>query len=205
MKDKQKAFTLVEMMVVVALISILLVLTITNAKKQRMISRDNVRVADIKTMRLALEDYKLTCGQYPPKFELNAHNASGKCDAASNITLGDFIKHIPKGPIRTSELYSMSSQEGDVEDSHTQINNTNGYFYAGLSSSLGGKCYDYHIAAELEQSVDNGMSGSHFLKKDHDADLYQGKYNKKCNLSANNFDADNDDSGLYDFKSTKSF
>lgn len=202
MKYKQKAFTLVEMMVVVGLVSILLVLTLTNAKKQRVISRDNARVADIKTMRLALEDYKLTCGQYPPRFESTSHNDSGPCDTGSGITLGDFISNIPEGPSRN---YPFNSTSGNVGHSHSIVDGS-GYFYAGLSSTPNGKCYDYHIAAELEQSTDNGFDkDSSFLKKDHDFSTGLGKYRFNCKFAALEFDADDDASGLYDFRSTKSF
>ncbi|MCD5390094.1 MAG: prepilin-type N-terminal cleavage/methylation domain-containing protein [Candidatus Pacebacteria bacterium] len=196
MKYIQKGFTLVEMMVIVALVSVLLILTMTSVKKQKITSRNNVRISDIKLMRLALEDYKLTCGQYPPRFELNAHSNSGPCSAASGITLGDFISDIPVNP-------NHPNPQWDSYVASSGINGSNGYLYAGLSSSpISGKCYDYHIAAELEM-LGQDMA---ILDTDHDAQRGTGKFSHRCGGSNPDFSLgeQEDVGGMYDFRNTNS-
>jgi len=74
-------------MTVVALISILLSIVIVNIQKNREKSRDMARVADLQNIRLALEEYKTACFEYPNKiYTGNGTPASnGRCPAGINF------------------------------------------------------------------------------------------------------------------------
>jgi prepilin-type N-terminal cleavage/methylation domain-containing protein len=64
-KKNNKAFTLIEVMVVLVVIAILTTLTTVAYKNIMMKSRDSKRVADIKQIQAALETYAVDQGSYP--------------------------------------------------------------------------------------------------------------------------------------------
>ena len=191
-----RAFTIVEMFVVIAVISIMLVITLINIQQSRLQARDKVRVADIQKIRLALEEYKLHCGEYPNKLELNTNNG---CHNGEHLS--DFLPNIPVAPQLGYTVPSFIHQY--------RVSSDNSYLYAGLSTSSnsGSKCYDYHIGVLLDQNEKHTGKRSKYLDQDHDATT-QGIYNHSCpgshldfgNLSG--FTSDADGIGLYDFRST---
>jgi len=63
--NKQKGFTLVELMVVVGIIAILSSVLYANFNQARMIARDKTRMTTLKQVQLALEVYKTQYGSYP--------------------------------------------------------------------------------------------------------------------------------------------
>lgn len=185
-QSNKKGFTIIELLIVIAIVAILLALVMASFDAQRKKSRDNVRISDIQTIRLALDNYRLSCGEFPEALELTANNG---CQAG--VSFADFIGNIPQSP-----SYSSTNQPSSLD-----------YFYAGLSTSPGGRCYEYHIATQLEYGADNDFGDgeqSQFLDSDHDFAQFQGKYDKRCRNSDLDFDnADDDTYGLYDFRSTK--
>ncbi len=186
----RKGFTLIELMIVVTIITILLGIVIASTQKQKSNARDRVRAADINTIRLAIEEYKLHCGEYPNKIELSTNN--GHCNG---LTLKDFLSNIPVAPLNSKSILT-----GDGGKYHNSEIDGSGYLYAGLSTTGTGKCYDYHIAAELERK-------SSLLSKDHDFNKNSGKYNTICNGSKADFGRSSDESDgslLYDFRSSSS-
>ena len=194
-RQNRRGFTLTEVLVVIGIFTILLIIILSNLGRNRMKTRDTIRVADMDTIRLALERYRATCGVFPATLELDAQNGrAGTCTS----TFGDFIPEIPVAPTRagTSLLIDEAVSLGSV---------FNGYFYAGLSTSLNGPCYDYHLGTELEFSENNGELTSGWLSKDHDYEAGEGAYDSQCNGSVADFgslDSEVDDAnGLYDFRS----
>ncbi len=175
--NKQKAFTLIEMMVVIALMAVLLLIIVGNFSGQKTQARDNVRISGIQDIRLALEEYKLTCGEYPESLNPTTHNGIyGNCPKK----FGDFLPHMPENP---------NYAESPVLDT---------YFYKGLSSEQGGPCYDYYVAVALENKE------SKEFKKDHDWNG-GGSYVRSCKDSSGSAVHYNDTDGWYDFRSQKGF
>ncbi len=187
-RKSQRGFTIVELIVMISVIVILSVFIVSNVKTQRMKARDQARVSDINTIRIALEDYRLACGEYPSRIEPDTNNG---CPYGQKLS--DFLPTIP-----VDEPHSNLYGDSWIEEGK------NNYLYAGLSNTPNGKCYDYHVAAVLEMNEANGRK-SRFLREDHDVDsTSRTKYKYRCRGSNNLFgeDAEQDDYyGLYDFRS----
>ncbi len=189
---KNRGFTLVEMIVVVGLAAILLVMVITSAFKQKIVARDKVRVADIQTIRLAVEEYKLACGEYPATLDQSTNN--GHCP--SGVTLDDYLPQVPVVP-------------NYAKDDNYPGQNGN-YFYYGLSSSNNGRCFDYIVGVQLEYGSDddyeNNKDGEYFDEVDRDSlrPNILHKYGHSCLGSVSNGidGAEDFENGIYGFRST---
>ncbi|HUD02706.1 MAG TPA: prepilin-type N-terminal cleavage/methylation domain-containing protein, partial [Candidatus Paceibacterota bacterium] len=64
-KVRKKGFTLIELMVVIAIIGILASIIMVSLSSAQSKGRDAKRVADIRTIQLALEEYYNDNGNYP--------------------------------------------------------------------------------------------------------------------------------------------
>lgn len=115
----RKGFTLVEVLVVVAIIGILVSVVSLNFNEARQNSRDKVRMAELKQAQLALEVYKAQHGRYP-EMGCSAPDGSGghiwtgpglhtaswglQCDTGYIAGLApEFIPKLPTDPNRESE------------------------------------------------------------------------------------------------------
>lgn len=192
-------FTIVELMVVVTIIAILLVLVLTSISQNKMKSRDNVRISHLNTVRLALEEYRNACGEFPASLQPTANN--GKNGSNCSYQFSDFLRVLPELPTREGSSLLIGTPAVPISSTY------NGYFYSGLSTSVNGPCYNYHIGVELEFSEENGENQSHYLFEDHDYIKNENPYTVQCKNSAIDFggnDADNGDTrGLYDFRSAQ--
>lgn len=198
---KNTGFTLIEMLVVIGLIATLLALVLTSLSKNRAIARDNIRVADIQTIRLALDEYRTACGVYPATLELDANNGRrGVCP--NGRELGDFLGTIPVNP-------AYSGGNNDYFDNNP--GNEEEYFYYGLSTELNGPCFDYVIGIPLEYGSSDyfseGKNSSNFAKINQStlapATSSSQKYYAQCSGSDGNGieDADDGANGIYGFRS----
>ena len=187
-----KAFTIVELLVVVGIIAILLVLMFSNFAATKAVTRDNIRVAHIQQIRLALEEYKAQCGEYPATLDLTENN--GNCP--SGFTLSDVTHEIPE-----NESYSIGNDISGVGGTYYE-----GYLYSALSTRISGPCFEYHLGAQLEGPYDSETSSYRlggFLEEDHDCGEEAGTFDNLCIGSGSDFDDADDDSafGIYDFRS----
>jgi prepilin-type N-terminal cleavage/methylation domain-containing protein len=62
----KKGFTMIEVLVVLAIIGILTAILVANYTEARKNSRDKLRKSDLKSLQLAIELYKAQNGSYPP-------------------------------------------------------------------------------------------------------------------------------------------
>ena len=208
MKYTTRGFTIVELMVVIAGIAVLLAMILVSLTDTKQNSRENLRVAGIDEVRLALEEYRRVCNVYPNELDLEANNAKfGTCTLNGEpFSFGDVIAEIPTLPELPDGYETVSAGIVD-SDSITP----EGFFYAALSDNLGGPCYEYHIGTELELAIEKDEDRSIYLDDDHDFEDRQslqpgGTDAQKCQGSEDDFGSANpgsdDDWGLYDFRST---
>lgn len=86
---KNKGFTLIELMVVIAIIGILTAIISANFGISKSKARDAKKISDIAQLQLTLELYFDRCDSYPNTLDLTAGCGGG-------ITLGTFISTLPK-------------------------------------------------------------------------------------------------------------
>lgn len=106
-------FTLVELMVVVAIIGILAAVVYTNFNDARAQSRDKARMVALKEAQLALEFYKAQYGQYPAQGCGGSNTFAGpglaggaglaQCDDYMQGLVPDFLPELPRDPNRENE------------------------------------------------------------------------------------------------------
>ena len=120
-KENKRGFTVLELLVTVAIIAILSTVIVSMTNSARIKGRDSGRVSQLRQIRYALEQYRLVNGQYPQCLYV----AAGCGTTLSGTT---FMKNVPLDP-KTGTPYA----------------------YAGLSTSVGGStCSSYHLGTTLE-------------------------------------------------------
>lgn len=88
---RRKGFTLIELLVVMFIIGLLASLVVVNVNSSRTTARDAKRVANMKTIQGALEQYNEKNGEYPRTFVLsNSTNISSVTPQHSTVN-GTFI------------------------------------------------------------------------------------------------------------------
>lgn len=92
MKNKfHSGFTVLEFLIVVAIIVILIAIILPNLQLARERSLDEKHATDLKTISLELEQFKQACGSYPVKMEANTPCGN---DSNSNNNLEKYIPEI---------------------------------------------------------------------------------------------------------------
>ncbi|HEX7724153.1 MAG TPA: prepilin-type N-terminal cleavage/methylation domain-containing protein [Candidatus Paceibacterota bacterium] len=118
-------FSLIELLVVVAIIGLLAAIIYPNTSNSRSKARDAQRISDMGQLQLALQLFYDRCGSYPSS--LSTSDASG---CPSGVTLGSFISTIPTAP-GTSGSYAsdyIPRTSGDIQTSyvmHVNLENAN--------------------------------------------------------------------------------
>ena len=90
-----RGFTLVEMLVSIAILVLMTGIIITSLMPAQSKSRDAKRTADLAQIQLALEQYFDNCKQYPPSSPLSLSDGTG---CPSGITLKSYLSVMPTPP-----------------------------------------------------------------------------------------------------------
>src|ERR1700689_878711 len=89
MGTKQKGFSLIELLIVVAIILIIAAIAIPNLLRARMPANEASAVASLRTMNTALIHYNSTYGQYPTSLTRMARAAAGTSPTSTSAALLD--------------------------------------------------------------------------------------------------------------------
>ena len=132
--SNRKGFTLVELVVVVAVIAILSGIVIANISSSRSKARDAKRISDIAQIQLALEQYFDRCGKYPALGYANLSGTNNTCP--TGISFSSFISVVPKDPSTGIDYgYGVSADNLDYILKATLQNTGNTVTAEGLTVS----------------------------------------------------------------------
>lgn len=146
LSGRERGFTLIEMLVVIAIISILIGIGINTFTIAQQKARDVRRKADLRSIQVALELYKQDTGVYPVLSAANCSGGNGYhyadvvlgC-AALSPSFSSYLPSIPKDPLGNSCPSGWFYQDTSCH----------GYFYASPISGCG-----YILAVSLENKND---------------------------------------------------
>ena len=93
--EKQRGFTLIEMMIVVAIIAILVGIVVPNFIRARAQAQTAACEANLKEIATALELYETDNDQYPPSGTVNS----------ANTDLQAYLKQVPVDPVAGPGAY----------------------------------------------------------------------------------------------------
>lgn len=184
---RESGFTLIELLVVISIIGLLASLVLVGLKTVRAKSRDARRIADVKTLRGALDSYYVNKKQYPSSMAVcpvivpaTALPLQDKADLANNALISDGIIFAPvKDPINgimggiTYGIYYNScglqaDKTPDPDGSGTIIRNneyyaitfvleTDGFSTQGYKA--GNNCVGPKIS-DLNKNINSAFNGS---------------------------------------------
>lgn len=151
---KEKGFTLVELLVVLAIIGVLIALAVGGIRIVQEVNRDTQRKALVRDVQLALESYNEKENTYPGAITLD--NTDSDCDGGVMITAG------------TEEVCSsVNFNPGDFQDGSCD---TATYYPtgSGIKEESSGHitgCYEgetkaYQLYILLERSEDDYNAGN---------------------------------------------
>jgi prepilin-type N-terminal cleavage/methylation domain-containing protein len=103
---KNRGFTLIEMLVVIAIIMILAGIVVTNFTSAKAKSRDAKRISDIAQIQLALEQYFDRCNEYPSATGNQIYVSSTCKSGGIDVKFSpDFISALPTPPSNNTNKY----------------------------------------------------------------------------------------------------
>jgi prepilin-type N-terminal cleavage/methylation domain-containing protein len=129
MKRTQKAFTVLEFLVVIAIMGILISIVLVGLSAARERSRDDRRIARMQTISVALEDFASDCRAYPLRLD-----PTYECPSNTALTFGNYISGLPE------DLINDSTVPGRIH-----------YQPLSFSTNNGTGCTGYHLYVQLEQ------------------------------------------------------
>lgn len=104
LKKKKKGFTLLELLVVLAILAILIAIAIPVYKNQKEKAAITAHNANVRVLETALESYKQDHGEYPENVD---------------ALKGNYIKSVPKVPVSNNEnlknqKYLINKTTGEI-------------------------------------------------------------------------------------------
>jgi general secretion pathway protein G len=107
LNNSQTGFTLIEILVVMAIIGMLAVMVAPNIFNQRAGAQRDAAISQISSLEAALDTYRLDVGEYPDSLDGLIQNDSGR--ASWN---GPYLRRaLPKDPWGNDYIYDSSGRE----------------------------------------------------------------------------------------------
>lgn len=136
-----RGFTLIEMLVVIAIIALLTGIIITNLTGARAKARDSQRVSDIGNIQLALELYFDRCKHYPTALVVGS--ATQCVTTTGTVDLGSYMSTIPTPPASplNQAKYDYAINDGTTPTDyvlHITLENENDVVKNALGSAPSG-------------------------------------------------------------------
>lgn len=101
----KKAFSLIELLVVISIIGILIGFSLIGLQGARASARDGKRKADLEVIRSGLEMYKSDCDIYPASL---TSPLVGSGSPASCAVTNTYIASVPKDPLDPDRVYTYT-------------------------------------------------------------------------------------------------
>ena len=123
LSNASAGFTFVELLVVVAIISILSTIIIASVSDSRARARDGQRVAELAQIELALEQYRQFNDTFPDSATFDAGVTIGEGGALDSL-IAPFLSSVPDDPLSGTsgyEYYYDSDYRCDGEDGHIAL------------------------------------------------------------------------------------
>ena len=168
MRFKKRAFTIIELMVVVAIIGVLAGIATVSYNNSQKKSRDSRRMADFDALKTAILLYKDDSGHIPVNpcasgnfctFPYPAGCTGTGCSSNifSELTSGHYIEQIPTPPAGPGYSYYITPGTGTTCGT-TAVPATCGFLMTGLESWSGTNAYpgSYRGTSSLSNYASNG-------------------------------------------------
>jgi prepilin-type N-terminal cleavage/methylation domain-containing protein len=114
-KTQQEGFTLIEILIVVAIIAILASVTLIGLGPTQQAGRDSRRISDLHEVQTALELYYNKCGFYPGTADCGTNSAvtswANMTAALTDPTTNIGVTQIPEDPT-TGKTYYYTQESG---------------------------------------------------------------------------------------------
>ncbi len=112
MKKTHAGFTALELLIVIGIIGVIVAIALVGLTRARAKSRDDSRISNMRSVQIALEDYKTACRNYPYALDPTADN----CVFANGLTqFGEFLSTVPANPSGTVFQYYAYANPSDPE------------------------------------------------------------------------------------------
>ena len=111
-------FTLIELMVVIAIIAILSGIILASFSAAKAKSRDGQRISDTAQIQLALAGYFNQCNAYPSSLTIPSGSTTDP-GCPSGVNLGTFISKIPTPPTGANQanyVYLTATSNSIIDD-----------------------------------------------------------------------------------------
>jgi general secretion pathway protein G len=135
---KLKGFTLIEMMVVVAIMAVLAGVSLFALENSRQAARDARRKADLEAVRSALELYRADCNAYPASLSLD-----GTTDLQGTVAncgaVNTYYVDLPKDS-DTTRSYLYTRLTAQTYELCTALETLTTAVATGCSGGCGGTC-----------------------------------------------------------------
>lgn len=107
--NMKKGFTLLELLITIAIIGLLASISIFALNGSRQQGRDGKRKSDLETIRSALELYKADCNVYPGSLPSVGNSITGATAPCSVGATNVYLKKVPGDPDGNAYKYTVGA------------------------------------------------------------------------------------------------